>query len=274
MSLTDEIMAKAAQRLGRSAPSRPNNSKGHTDQDQPIEMFGHRPSGAADCGRVALLRNPSGQAVAARLFCKRKTCPDCGPFRVRRLALHYREAIGDTPVVRFLVERAKWPTRARQLSRSKASYLRIPAPGATYVVFATAGPGEPVTDLGATLDAAFAAMPAGDAKGRPDTARVSSSRCWAESKPVRAGTGSGRGDDQGKWELVGLAGVSLDQVVKVAQEHGLYLGPVDARDLAAAWAEAHLLRLPPAGTPEYLRFTNSIRLHWPARHRRGVDLAA
>jgi hypothetical protein len=238
-------------------------------------MFGHRPSGAADCGRVALLRNPAGQAVAARLFCKRKTCPDCAPFRVRRLAQHYREAIGDTPVVRFLVERAKWPTTARRLSRQGASYLRIPAPGDRYVVVATTGPGEPVDDLAATLNAAFAAMPAGDAKGRPDAARVSSSRCWAETRtPDHVSGNSGRDDDEGRWELVGLAGVSLDQVVKVAKEHGLYLGPVDAREMAVAWAEAHLLRLPPAGTAEYLRFTTSIRLHWPARHRRGEGLAA
>jgi hypothetical protein len=248
---------------------------GSSDKQHSIEKFGQPRRSAAKCGRVALLRRRSdGASIAARLFCDRKTCPDCGPHRRARLAGHYTAAIGTTPVVRFQVARSSWSTTARKLARREVSYLRIPAPGGQYTVFATSGEGEQVGDLAAALEAAFAAAPLADDHGRPDTTRVSSSRCWAEhSTSAAAGRGAGDGDQPG-WELVGLAGVTIDQVVQAAKDQDLYLGPLPARDLAPAWAEAHLLRLPDEDTIAYRQFAWRIRLHWPSRHGRDEARAA
>jgi hypothetical protein len=133
------------------------------------------------------------------------------------------------------------------------------------VVFATAGPGQPVADLAADLAAAFEGMPLADARGRPDRARVSSSRCWAENANTAVGKRQGSGDGEGGWELLGFAGVTLGQVVLAAKNHGLYLGPVEGKELLSGWAEAHALRLPPEGSAEYQRFAKRIRLRWPTR---------
>jgi hypothetical protein len=272
---TDAIIARVEARLTREQGKCPNNSMGSTDRQHSIEKFGHPRRSAAKCGRVALLRRRSdGATIAARLFCDRKTCPDCGPHRRARLAGHYTAAIGTTPVVRFQVDRPVWATTARKLARRGASYLRIPAPGGQYTVFATSGEGEPVSDLAAALEAAFAAVPLADDHGRPDTARVSSSRCWAErSTPAAAGRGAGE-DEQGGWELLGLAGVTIDQVVEAAKDQDLYLGALPVRDLAPAWAEAHLIRVPDPGTVDYRRFAWRVRLHWPARPGRDEVRAA
>jgi hypothetical protein len=104
------------------------------------ELEGQTPR-AVDCGRVAVLRSRRDPAVVvtARLFCKRKVCPGCGPYQRRRLAAHYIEAIGSTPVVRQIVDRSVWPTMAKRLRRHGASFLRIPASDGRYVVLATAG---------------------------------------------------------------------------------------------------------------------------------------
>lgn len=234
-------------------------------EGSPIELDGQTPR-AVDCGRVAVLRSrrDPAVAVAARLFCKRKVCPGCGPYHRRRLAAHYTEAIGSTPMVRQVVDRSVWPTMARRLRRHGASFLRIPAPDGCYVVLATAGAGDPVTDLAATLASAFEQVPLVDAKGRPDLARVSSSRCWS----LAAGkAGSGSGDAEGGYELLGFATKPLRQVVQVAKNLGLYAGPVAARELAPDWAEAHLLHLPPGASLAWRRFTRWIGLHHPDRHR-------
>jgi hypothetical protein len=263
-AVVEEIMARVETRLYQGKC--PNSSKGSTRQHPPIELLGHNRRSEVECGRVALLRNrASGTTMAARLFCDRKACPECGPLRRSRLAAHYTAAIGETPVVRFQVARQSWSTTARRLSRAKASYLRIPAPGGQYTVFATTGVGDPVSELRQALGEAFTEMPS-------DLARVSSSRCWSSASGAAAP--GGQGDSESGWELLGMAGVALDQVVEVAKDQGLYLGPVQDRDLASGWAEAHLVRLPEPDSLEYRRFVRRIRLHWPARGRRGEVLAA
>jgi hypothetical protein len=229
---------------------------------------------AVDCGRVAILRSRRDPAavVAARLFCKRKVCPGCGPYHRRRLAAHYTDTIGSTPVVRTMVDRSVWPTMAKRLRRHGASFLRIPAPDGRYVVLATIGDGEPVTDLAGTLASAFEQVPLVDAKGRPDLARVSSSRCWSQAAAGQAG--SSGADDSGGYELLGFARKTLPQVVKIAKSVGLYAGPVADRELAPDWAEAHLLHVPAGDTLAWRRFTRWIGLHHPDRYRRQGARAA
>ena len=133
-----------------------------------IELDGQTPR-AVDCGRVAVLRSRRQPAVvvAARLFCKRKVCPGCGPYHRRRMASHYADAIGSTPVVRRVVDRDAWSTMAKRLRRLGASFLRIPAPEGRYVVLASDGDGEPVIDLAATLASAFEQGPPGRRQGPP-----------------------------------------------------------------------------------------------------------
>jgi hypothetical protein len=235
-----------------------------------IELDGQPPR-AVDCGRVAVLRSRRQPAVmvTARLFCKRKVCPGCGPYHRRRLASHYTEAIGDTPMVRQVVDRSVWPTMARRLRRHGASFLRVPAPDGCYGVLATAGDGEPVTDLAGALATAFEQVPLVDNRGRPDLARVSSSRCWSQAD--KAGSG---GDGEGRYELLGFARKPLRQVILVAKNLGLYAGPVADRELAPDWAEAHLLHLPPGDTLAWRRFTRWIGLHHPDCYRQQSVRAA
>jgi hypothetical protein len=230
-----------------------------------IELDGHTPR-AVDCGRVAVLRSRRQPAVlvTARLFCKRKVCPGCGPYHRRRLASHYTDVIGDTPMVRQVVDRSVWPTMAQRLRRHGASFLRIPAPDGCYVVLATADDGDPVTDLAGTLATAFEQVPLVDDRGRPDLARVSSSRCWSQAAVGQVGSG---GDGEGGYELLGFARKPLRQVVQAAKNLGLYAGPVADRELAPDWAEAHLLHLPPGDTLAWRRFSRWIGLHHPDRHR-------
>jgi hypothetical protein len=238
-----------------------------------IELDGQPPR-AADCGRVAVLRSRRDPAVmvAARLFCRRRVCPFCGPYRRRRLASHYTAVIGDTPMVRRVVDRQAWATTAKRLRRLGASFLRIPAPDGRYVVLATAGDGDPVTDLAATLATAFEQAPLVDARGRPDLARVSSSRCWSLTS-AKAGSGSG-GDGDGGYELLGFARKPLAQVTRIARQNGWYAGPVADDELAADWAEAILLYLPAGDTLAWRRFKRWIGLHQPDRYRRREARAA
>jgi hypothetical protein len=242
-------------------------------EGSPIEVDGQMPR-AGDCGRVAVLRSRRDPAVvvAARLFCRRRVCPFCGPYRRRRLASHYTAAIGDTPMVRRVIDRDAWPTMARRLRRLGASFLRIPGPHGRYVVLATAGDGDPVTDLAGTLAVAFEQAPLVDARGRPDLARVSSSRCWSLTS-AKAGSGIG-GDGEGGYELLGFASKPLGQVATIAKQNGWYAGPVADRELAADWAEAILLHLPADDTLAWRRFTRWIGLHHPDRHRRQGARAA
>jgi hypothetical protein len=265
MSLLEQIMAGVETRLHQG--SRPNSSNSRTQPGQPLEKFGHNGRPEVQCGRVGIIRNrASGVTVGARLVCDRKACPECGPRRRHRLAEHYTAAIGDTPVVRFEVHRKAWPTTAKRLTRAKAFYLRVPAPAGQFTVFATTGPGTPVRHLPQELAAAFEVMPS-------DLARVSSSRCWSAGHSANA-EGGKPGEGESGWELLGLAGVTLDQVVEAAKDQGFYGGPVDPAHLLPGWGEAHLLRLPDQGSMEYRRFARRIRLHWPARHQRGAELAA
>ena len=158
---------------------------------------------------------------------------------------------------------------AKRLRRHGASFLRIPAPNSCYVVLATAGEGEPVTDLPGTLATAFEEVPLADARGRPDLARVSSSRCWSQAAVGQVGGGDG----EGGYELLGFARKPLRQVVQMAKNLGLYAGPVADRELAPNWAEAHLLHLPPGDTLAWRRFKRWIGLHQPDRFRREVRAA-
>jgi hypothetical protein len=271
MTTAEQIMAQARARVLGTPNTRPdlrvcpNNSNSRTASAKGIEKLGHKPRSTVRCGRVALLRNRAGGAtVAARLYCGRKACPDCGPRRRAQLVAHYTATIGATKVVRLEVTRDAWPTLAKRLTRAKGSYLRIPAPDGHYVVFASGMPGDPVVDLHQGLAVAFEAMPS-------DLARVSSSRCWSAAGGAAA---PAAGDGEGGWELLGLAAVSLDQVVEVAKAQGLYVGPVDQRDLPSDWGDAHVLDLPEVGSLAYRMFAMRIGLHWPDRSRGGLGRAA
>jgi hypothetical protein len=183
-----------------------------------VEKFTHRPP----CGRVALLADLEhpGEGVAARLWCKRKMCPDCGPRRRRQLAEHYTAAIGTTPVVRWTVARSAWKTTAGRLQRAKADYVRIPGPAGMFVVYATSGPGQPVANPRRLLARDFDLMPS-------DRAHATSSRAWAmtSAKPAAGGKASGgKAEATPRWELLGHARVTLPQVIAAAKDLGLYRG--------------------------------------------------
>jgi hypothetical protein len=162
-----------------------------------------------------------------------------------------------------MIDRSTWPAMAKRLRRLGASFLRIPAPDGCYVVLASAGDGEPVNHLAGTLASAFDQMPLTDAQGRPDRARVSSSRTWSEAM---AKTGIG-GDGKSGYELLGFARKPLAQVTTIARENGWYVDRVADREMAAGWAEAHLLRFPCGDTLAWRRFSRWIGLHHPERHR-------
>jgi hypothetical protein len=254
----------------------PNSSK---DGGTKSYLDTRQERGDAACGITALVRpraNPDA-VIAVRLPCRRKACPYCGPRRRLQLARSYLELLDGTPLVRLVIARGAWQACARRLKRAGAEYLRIPAPGDRYVVLASAGLGEPVTDLAGCLADTFGQMPS-------DTARVSSTRGWSLTGEAAAAAGGSPGahvasgqtsqDDQGAsvpagFELLGLASIPLDQLVRVARHQGIYAGQVEARTLPAEWAEAHLLRVATTSRA-WRKFTLSIGLQQPSHIRRRI----
>lgn len=235
---------------------RSNSSKEYSQED--IERERHTRRSTGGCGKVAVLedtRDP-GTVAAARLPCRRKTCPDCGPRERAAIIRHYSAMMGDTPVVRRVMAAGTWRSVAAKLRRAGAQHLRIPAPGGKVVVYSTAGPGEVCNGVPHFLAADIAAAPAGG--------RITSSREWAR-QPV-----AGRGD--GRWKLLGMARVPLAKVVQAARDLDLYVGELQDRALPAGWAEAHLLRR--GDDLAWRRFRRWAGLHWPERRRRGQARAA
>jgi hypothetical protein len=239
------------------------------------EQWGHPPSSARECGRTALLRDhQDGSDIAARLFCKTKRCPDCGPRRRARLIDYWTAETAGVPLVRAVIARGVWATMRKRLDRARAAYLKVPAPGGCYVVLASGGIGEPVSDNAAAVVDAFASEAL-------DLARVSHSRSRtfqdaAEPTTVRtAGVGQGdREPEPARYELRGMAMVPLGHVIAAAADLGYYQGRIPDRELPPDWAEAHRLALPEPGTADYKRFGMRIGLHWPDRSRHSRARAA
>jgi hypothetical protein len=263
----------------------------------PIEEDGHNRR-SAGCGRVALLRNRAtpDRGVIARLFCKSRQCPDCGPRRADRLLTTYLELLGgwwDTqpdPVL-YAVEIAPkaWASLARKLRRAEAAYARIPLTDGDDLVLVAGegGIGRAIRtreELERTLQEAFAWSSA----WVPDRRRPSHS--GFEDEPVSDATPPDAGGtaEQGKpkltvasetpagWELIGFAGVTLDVALHAADALKLEPAPMPDRKLAAAWAEAYELALPGEGTPTYRALIQRLRLRAAtagARRRRrpGAD---
>jgi hypothetical protein len=217
-----------------------------TSQEQ-IEREPHNRR-SAGCGRVAVLedsRQP-GSLAAARLPCKRKTCPVCGPIWRQAVVGHYLAVIADTPVVRRVVDPRAWRTMAARLRRAGAQHVRLEMPDGTLVIYSTVGGGRPVSDLAGAL-VADVAVAAG---------RITASSEWAR-QPV-----SQRGPS--RWRMVGLASVPLARVVQVARDLNMYVAEVPAHQLPADWAEAHLLRRTDDDLA-WRRFRRWVGLHWPER---------
>jgi hypothetical protein len=251
---TDAIQGPDEQERPSSTYS-PQSSRGKHGQDR----------SQVACGRVMLLadlRHP-GRMLTVRQACDRKACPACGPRLRRELAEHYTAKIGHQPVTARTIQRAAWPTLAKRLQRASADYVRIPQPGRTYLVLATIGPGEPVTDPAATLHAAFQAMP-------NDRAHVTSARAWA----LRRKTQHGEDASTPRWELIGNAAVPYPQVIKAALDLGLHRRALRDDELQAGWAQADLLHQPERASPAWRAFSERIGLHWPGRARADSRLAA
>ena len=239
---------------------RPSFTQG---SDNPRAKLG-QPS-SVDCGRTMLLRSRTDphEGAAVRMFCKRKACPDCGPRKRAELTRHYVAMATLRPLVARTIARSSWATVAKRLQRAGASYVRIPQPQGRYLVLATAGPGEPVSDPQAAIGAAFEAMPA-------DTAHVTSSRDWAltSTRPAAAAV-----DRPGRWEVLSAASVSYREVIRQALDRGWDRGPLQ-ETLGADWADARRLWLPTPDTLEWEAFRQAIGLHWPGRARADSRLAA
>jgi hypothetical protein len=247
--------------------------------------------GQAGCGLVGLLRRRGdpGAGVIARLFCRRRRCPDCGPRRCARLHARYLELLGgylqaspDARLVSFLVAPGAWATLARRLRRHHAPYLRIPATAGDLVVtIAGAAPdhhGEPIGNLAAFLHRVFTWDPAGGF----DTRRPSD-RGW-EAVANETAVGSATTSDQGKpaspvanetaagWELVGFIGHPYYAAVELAAELDLAPAPIPERELATDWAEAHTIRLPGEGTATWNRVLYRLAVRPPTTRAQDRDL--
>jgi hypothetical protein len=250
----------------------------------PIELDGHNPRsehmqdmepsrGQAGCGLVGLLRrrdNPGAGAIA-RLFCKRRRCPDCGPRRCARHHARYLELLGgylqanpDVQLVSFTVASGAWTTLARRLRRHHAPYLRVPTDAGDLVV-TIAGVDldradlEHVADVGQLLERVFTWDPASGF----DTRRTSAAGWEApvvdhQEKPQVSGaatgdaTGAVSGNaEPGGWELVGFVGHPYFAAVAIAERLDCQPQAVPERELGDDWAEAHSIRLPAEDTPAW-----------------------
>jgi hypothetical protein len=91
VSLFDDTNATVDDIQGPDQQQCPHSAMG----EDVIALSGQRRR-SQPCGRVALLRNRATptQGVIARLFCKSRRCPDCGPRRAERLYLTFLDLLG------------------------------------------------------------------------------------------------------------------------------------------------------------------------------------
>jgi hypothetical protein len=244
---------------------------GHTSRSEPSE-----PSrGQAGCGLVALLRqrgDPAAGAIA-RLFCKRRRCPDCGPRRCVRLRAKYLELLGGyldanpgVDLACFTVEPGAWATLARRLRRHHLPYLRIPSAGGGDLVVTVDGSDldradlEHIADVAQLLERLFTWDPVAGF----DTRRPSAAGWEAEASTGGAGNANtskekpqvkdsavADGGDPGGWELVGFVGHPYFAAVGIAERLDCQPQAVPERELGDDWAEAHSIRLPAEDTPAW-----------------------
>jgi hypothetical protein len=258
----------------------------------PIALSGHNPRSRA-CGRVALLRNKAaaGRGAVARLFCKSRQCPDCGPRRAQRLQVQFLDLLGPWLDANHLsclqvqeIAPSAWPSLARKLRRFDAAYVRIPiTDGADLLITQVPRGGLPdmvYLTTRAELEDMLATALTWTPSSVFDKRRPSHRGFADEVEPVANATGKGaaQGGDQpeqapgvanapGGWELLGFAGrgITLDMAVRAAQQLDLQPEPIGPRELAPDWAEAYTLRLPPEGTPELEVLCRKLRLRAPGQ---------
>lgn len=102
-----------------------------------------------------------------------------------------------------------------------------------------------------------------------DQAHVTSSRNWAVHLQRAADQ-----DREPRWELIGNAAASYQQVIKAAVDLGLHQRALCDEELQAGWAQADLLTRPGRGSAAWRAFAKRIGLHWPGRARADSRLIA
>jgi hypothetical protein len=261
----------------------PDSAMEHT----PIALSGHNPRSRA-CGRVALLRNRAtpDRGAFARLFCKSRQCPDCGPRRGQRLYVQFSDLLGgwwdtqpDPVLYATQIAPKSWASLARKLRRAEAAYVRIPVTDGDDLVLVAGegGIGRAIRtreQLEAVLSTALTWTPSSVFDKRRPSHRgfqpASENSEPAEKKPqVTAATGgaASQNSEPTGWELLGFAGrgITLDMAVRAATQLDLQPQPLGPRELAPDWAEAYTLRLPPEGTPELEVLCRKLRLRAPGQ---------
>jgi hypothetical protein len=254
---------------------------------EPIALSGHNPRSRA-CGRVALLRNKAAadRGAVARLFCKSRQCPDCGPRRAQRLQVQFSDLLGPWLDANHLsclqvqeIAPSAWPSLARKLRRFDAAYVRIPITDGADLLITQVPRGGPPDMVYLTTRAELEDMLATALTWTPssvfDKRRPSHRGFQAEQaeqateKPqVKAGAGVDKSTSEPSgWELLGFAGrgITLDMAVRAATQLDLQPEPIGPRELAPDWAEAYTLRLPPEGTPELEVLCRKLRLRAPGQ---------
>jgi hypothetical protein len=251
---------------------------------EPIALSGHNPRSRA-CGRVALLRNRAtpDRGAFARLFCKSRQCPDCGPRRGQRLYVQFSDLLGgwwdthpDPVLYATQIAPKAWASLARKLRRAEAAYVRIPVTDGDDLVLVAGegGIGRAIRtreQLEAVLETALTWTPSSVFDKRRPSHRgfqPEQAEQTTEKPQVKAGVGVDKstGEPSG-WELLGFAGrgITLDMAVRAAQQLDLQPQPIGPRELAHDWAEAYTLRLPPEGTPELEVLCRKLRLRAPGQ---------
>jgi hypothetical protein len=259
-----------------STDTRPIELSGHNRRSEPVFKFGAselEPSrGQAGCGLVALLRNRGdhGQGALARLFCKRKRCPDCGPRKATRdrnryqqLLEAYLEANPDARLATFTLAKTAWATCSARLRRHHLPVLQLPdTPGYLQVVTLDQPDQvgrddlERVEDLGELLDKAFAWTPERGFDTRRaravgwDTVKqvANSGQAGGEKPQVNADPVPNSGQQEG-WDLLALVWHSYADAIAIATRRlGMDPQPLPERELRDDWAEAHTVRLPAEGS--------------------------
>jgi hypothetical protein len=248
-----DLLESGQYEADRAAELRRCVSRSKEHGQEQIEREAHKARSTAGCGRVALLedsRNP-GAYAAARLRCKRKRCPDCGPLGHRARIGHYLAMMDGYPMRRRRIDPAARRATLAKLRRAGHRWVPIPAPDGALVLYATGGPGELVTDPAATLTADVLASPPGRS--------IIPCRAWARQPIAQRGSS--------RWKLDGMAKIPMAQLVKAALDAGIYRHQLATEALPPEWAEAHLLQRPDDELA-WRRFRRRIGLHWPERHHR------
>lgn len=278
----------------RQAPDQhkcPPNSMATT----PIELSGHNPRsealspsrGQAGCGLVALLRNRGnpGDGRLARLFCKRRRCPDCGPRRCARYQRRYLELLGawleergpSVHLVQFTIASSAWPSCSRKLRRLLLPYLRIPYRAGEDLIITTNALAmsngravEPVDDLGELLARVFTWTPDSaldrrrpSAAGWETVAEVTTDQGDNITLKSSETAGQSTAGAAPGWELLGFAGLDYAAALRVLAQLDLDQGDVPERELADDWAEARAVRLPVEGSADWTRMVRRLRLRPP-----------